>query len=268
MPNKKVKEKVAQEGFVFDKVNHLYYLDGIPLIGTTTVLKVISKPQLIQWAADETAKFLGWFNEKYDDGTGAELGAKRFAELIVLTPEAYQEALGEARVAHRRKKEAGGDIGKSVHQMIEDWVRLAIVASEGYLTGKLPIVENDAEAKMLANFWNWASENKVKFLESEKKVYSRTHWFAGTLDLIFEMDGKIFVGDVKTASNIYNENFYQMAAYDICLREMGGQKIDGYLVINLKKDGTMDLKMTENLEINKQAFLHALELHKIINSME
>ena len=52
------------------------------------------------------------------------------------------------------------------------------------------------------------------------------------------------------------------------LEEMGVDDIEGYIVINLTKDGTMDMKRADNMAINKQAFLSALELYKIINSLE
>ena len=82
--------------------------------------------------------------------------------------------------------------------------------------------------------------------------------------MIFDMDGKKYIGDVKTASGIYNEAFFQMGAYDLCLEEQG-YETDGYLVINIKKTGGFDLKVAENREINKRAFLSALELYKITN---
>jgi hypothetical protein len=82
------------------------------------------------------------------------------------------------------------------------------------------------------------------------------------------MDGKKYVADIKTGSGIYNEAFFQMGAYHLMLEEMGYNDIQGYLVINLKKDGKMDLKMAIDLETNQQAFLAALKLYKIINSFK
>jgi hypothetical protein len=83
------------------------------------------------------------------------------------------------------------------------------------------------------------------------------------------MDGKKYIGDIKTSSGIYNEAFFQMGAYDLCLEEMGEHTdIEGYIVINLKKDGKMDLKRADNMGINREAFVHALGLYQIINSLK
>ena len=43
--------------FTFDEKRHRYYLDGKAMTGCTTVLGVIAKPALIQWAADKAAAY-------------------------------------------------------------------------------------------------------------------------------------------------------------------------------------------------------------------
>ena len=119
------------------------------------------------------------------------------------------------------------------------------------------------------NFRQWVEENKIEFLESEKHVWSKEFWIGGITDGIMKMDGKKYVFDIKTSSNIYNDMFFQMAAYALCLEEMAEHKdIEGYIVINLKKDGSIDFKRADNMEVNRNAFLAALSLHKIINSLE
>jgi hypothetical protein len=237
----KLAEKIKtlpQTGFHFDEEEHLYLLDGKPLTGVTTILRVLAKPALIQWSADEACKYV---------------------QTNLTNIEQLDTVLKEARLAHRKKKEKAGDIGTEAHKLIENWIK-----------GERPLVldKKTQVGKMVHNFVDWAIENKVEFIESEKRLYSQKHWYAGTVDLVFEMDGKRYIGDIKTSSGIYQEAFYQMGGYEIALDEMGFGKVDGYLVINLKKDGTMDLKVSDNREINKQAFLHCLELYKIINSLE
>jgi hypothetical protein len=254
-------DAVKERQFTFDEKRHRYELDGKPLTGVTTILGVIAKPSLIQWAADMTASFFGWVNPKYEtqDIEKLELPA---------TKQEFFDRLCEARVQHCKRKEKAGDIGTQAHKHIELLVISAIKETGGYFSETLKY-ECEPQVNIMVNhFIKWAIDNKVKFIESEKRLYSMKHWFAGTCDLVFEMDGKRYIGDIKTSSAIYNEHFFQMAGYEIALEEMGYPKVDGYLVINLKKDGKFDLKIAENTEINKQAFLHALGLYKVINSLE
>ena len=223
--------------YKFDDKNHIHLLDDKPLHGVTTVLSVISKPALISWAARMATEYVRDNLKSMDD-----------LEIV----------LEEAKNAHRKKKEKAGDWGTAVHLAIEEWIK----------DKKEPKLE--AEQKVVFDkFKDWVKENKVEFLESEKHLYSKELWIGGVVDLVMTIDGKKYIGDIKTSSGIYNEAFFQMAAYDLCLREMGGyEDIEGYLVINLKKDGTIDFKRADNMEINRQAFLSALSLYKIINSLE
>lgn len=184
----------------------------------------------------------------------------------------------EARTAHRKKKETAGDWGKDTHSFIEQAIKKCIPLWEGKMMYEdfedansdefhTQGVDNNIQIAV-SNFFGWARESEVKFLESEKHVWSKELWIGGVLDMVFEMGGKKLIGDVKTSSAIYNEHFFQMAAYELCLEEMGVKDIDGYLVINLKKDGSMDLKIAENREINKEAFRHALGLYKITQNLK
>lgn len=228
--------------YKFDEKRHIHLLDGKPLCGVTTVLAVISKPQLIQWSANMAVQYLN------------DNAKMIYEDEIVIT----KKVLEKAKTAHRTKKEKAGTWGTEVHNAIEDWIKYE---KEPKLEGTQKIVFD--------KFKEWAKENKVEFLESEKHVWSREHWIGGIVDLVFRMDGKKYIGDVKTGSGIYNEAFFQMGAYDLCLQEMCEHKdIEGYIVINLKKDGVMDLKRADNMDINREAFRHALGLYKIINSLE
>lgn len=265
---------IAEKGerFKFNETKHRYTLDDKPLTGVTTILQVISKPALIQWAADETAKHLGWYNIRYTDGEALRL-AQTFLEtqlklVAAMDSETYLKFLSEARIKHIKHKQDAGTIGTNVHAEIERLVKNAIKYWGGFLPEQAIETVNPDVVTIVLNFMQWAIGNKVKFLESEKRLYSEKHWYAGTVDLVFEMGGKRYIGDIKTSNAIYNEHFFQMAAYEICLEEMGTEKVDGYLVINIKKDGTIDLKVTENRQINKEAFLHALGLYKLINSIQ
>lgn len=229
--------------YEFDKEGHVHWLDGKPLHGVTAVLSVISKPALIQWAANMACDHIYNTISRWDEG----LNYDKMFDLIK-----------EARSAHKVKKEKAGDWGTKVHAAIENWIKF----------GGLPELE-DTQMIAFNHFKKWAEDNKVKFLESEKHLWSKEMWLGGIVDLVFEMDGKKYIGDIKTSSGIYNEAFFQMGAYHLMLQEMGeADDVEGYIVINLRKDGKMDMKMATDLELNQQAFKHALGLHKIINSIK
>ncbi len=235
--------------YEFNKEKHHHSFDGKPLMGVTTVLSVISKPMLIQWAANMACDYI-------KDAQVWKL-VPETPPMVMIDRSDLDNLIKEARSAHRKKKEKAGDWGTAVHAAIENWIKF----------GGLPELE-DTQMIAFNDFKEWAEDNKVKFIESEKHVWSEKMWTGGIVDLVFEMEGKKYIGDIKTSSGIYNEAFFQMGAYHLMLEEMGVKDIEGYIVINLKKDGTMDLKRADNMKINQDAFLSALNLYKIINSLK
>lgn len=225
--------------YTFDPKEHLHLYDGKPLTGTTTVLQVISKPMLIQWAANQAVDYI-LANKLVGGSTTAIVPVDVFKE---------------ARVAHRKKKEAGGNWGSTLHALIEAYVK----------HGTKPAVDCDPIMKLaFDHFVKWAADNGVTFLESEIHVYSLDMWVGGICDLVFKIGDQIWLADIKTSSGIYPEHFFQMASYEMCLKEMGlYPKVAGYIVLNLKKDGTFEEKRSISNEDNQDAFKAALKLYRI-----
>lgn len=244
---------MPQTGFHFDEATHLYLLDGKPLTGVTTILGVIAKPALIQWAADMATGHIKtsvelFYNIPFD---GYKIPKKDFEIMI-----------GAARTQHAKRKKAAGDVGSFAHKWIEQYANAKIQGT------KLP--ERDpAFGFMTDHFVKWAEDYEVKFLQAELRVYSRKYWYAGTLDLLVEIAGKVYIVDVKTGGGIYPEHFFQMAGYQIAVEEQNVlPKIEGHIVLNIKKTGEFEKREYFNLEQNKEAFLAALTLYRAIESMK
>jgi hypothetical protein len=105
-------------------------------------------------------------------------------------------------------------------------------------------------------------------------------WIGGIADIICEIDGKRYVGDIKTSSGIYPEAYIQCSAYAECLREMSEttpeqklmntvkQFFDGVVVINLKKDGKFDVGFNYDIEGNLRCFEAALCIYRHMESLK
>ena len=227
--------------YEFNKEKHLHMLDGKALTGCTTVLSVIAKPALIPWAVKTCADFI----------------LKALEDKKEITPSVVEEA----KKQHRLTKEKAGDWGTEVHSWVERWIMAQIVGDKSQEPHR---PENDLKWQACQHFVKWATDNKVTFKESEKNVYSEKMWLGGIVDVVCEIDGKTWIADIKTGSGIYPEHFWQMAAYDMCLEEMGlYPEMTGHIVLNLKKDGTFDERRSVSNEDNKQAFKAALTIYRV-----
>lgn len=242
---------MTENKYTFKENGHQHLWDGKRMTGVTTVLGVIAKPALIGWAANMAVDYV-------KDRLGrTENGDFTNDENLVWTTS--KKILEEARKAHTKKKEAAGDIGKLVHSAIEEYVK----------NGTEPKLDKQG-TKMFENFKKWVADNKVKFLESEKHLYSEKLFVGGICDAIVEIDGQKWLADWKTGgTRIYPEAMAQMAGYEILAREMGiYQDITGYIVLGIFKDGTMEEKRTVSNDDCKKMFMAAYDIYRINQKIE
>lgn len=235
----------------FDEANHIYTLDDKPVTGVTTILKVINKPALLQWSASEAVKYIETevanIASKNDDLEYMKELAREWANILL-----------KAKTAYRRKADKAADTGSLAHAWVEKYINAKI-------KGEKEPEREEALALMTDNFVKWVEENKVKFLSSEQRVFSKKSWYAGTYDFDCEIDGKIYLGDLKTSSGIYSEMFFQTAAYQNAIQEMNEPNevpIQGNIIVNCRKDGKFDCQMTEEYEQNLKAFMGALAIYR------
>lgn len=263
------KQEIPSEGFHFDGTltaggnkRHDYYLDGKKLTGVTTVLGTIAKPNLLQWYADMAVGNLGWLNPKYNTPEKAQEAASKELEGIkALDTVQWVERLSQARLAANNRKEDTADLGSRVHSWIENFINAKIANTQ-----PPALTDNDSDiADICRKFTEWAYENVDKFLESEKKMYSRNLWLAGTVDFTFiAKDGRKYVGDIKTANAIYDRTYFaQTAAYRIMLEEMGEKDFAGSWIVRCGKDGSFEALASYDFETDKTIFESAYNLYRL-----
>ena len=228
--------------YEFNEAKHLHLLDGKPLTGCTTILGVLAKPVLIPWAAKMTAEFL---KDKLD-------GIKKLDQIN------WELLLEEAKKAHVKRKTDAGNYGTKTHEEVERYI------TNRMLTDKKAKDTTEYE-KSISKFIDWAVKNKVKFLETEKNIYSEEKFIGGIVDFVCEIDGQVWIGDIKTSgSGIYSEHMFQCAGYQIMLNDMGLYlNITGYLILNLKENGEFLEKRSISNEENKKIFLNCLEIYRV-----
>jgi len=112
-------------------------------------------------------------------------------------------------------------------------------------------------------FLRWIKEYKVKFIESERLVYSKKYDYVGLMDLKARINGKLALVDFKTSKGVYNEYRYQVAAYLYADQEESGDKYEECWIIKFDKDdGNFEAHKIEDFEDDYKAFLGALQVKK------
>lgn len=201
-----------------------YRVDGKRVPGVTTVLGVLDKPALLGWAAR----------------TAADAAVEACAN--GLPPDAAKE-VGRKAVFARRDKAA--DLGTRAHALVE-----------AYFSGEAMRVQlDDPEGAKVYS----CARRAINHIEAtctrvvlSEAAFTSPMGFGGTLDLVVERNGRLFVADLKTGKGAHDEVVPQLAAYRWLLGNgtpSEGAKnlfVDGGLVFHVPIDGD---EVTEH-EIN------------------
>ena len=233
----------------FNESKHRYEWDGKLVPGVTTILQCISKPALIQWSAGMASDY--WLAEIKN--------AQNEKRLECFGLEDFSKIHKEAKVAHRKKVQAAADSGSSVHEYAEAFIKKT----------ELPELDNDEVKRGVEAFHKWLDAHKVKFMASERRIFSKEHWYAGTCDFVAEIDGEIAVGDFKTSSGIYPEMRFQVAAYQHAIQEEKGVQFQRREIIRFdKKTGEFEAKTFRDFALDFSGFKAALDLHRALKAIE
>ena len=121
--------------------------------------------------------------------------------------------------------------GTQVHNLIE----------EGIKKRKVEWLDTENKAKysqkvweMVIRFNNFWSIYSPEPILVEEIVYSDTEKFAGTVDLVVKLDGKVWLIDIKTSNGLYRSYDLQVAGYAKALKEYRNIKVDKIGIIWLK----------------------------------
>jgi hypothetical protein len=212
---------------IFDDYKHEYWESGVEVTSVTKALSVINKPTLVAWAANkaiEAASIMIQPGKTYDE-----------VELATIWE--------SARKAHYQAKTDAGTLGILVHKWVEHYIKTG-----GGKTGEMPPMPvNDKLKDSIDKFLKWQERHQVEFLTSEQPIFSKKYRYAGTLDFVCKLDGKLFLGDLKTSSGIYPEQFIQTAAYrQARTEEFPQENYFGQLIVRIGKDGSFEFARVVN----------------------
>ncbi|MEA3272242.1 MAG: hypothetical protein U9P90_01075 [Patescibacteria group bacterium] len=214
--------------------------DGTPkmlrIAGVTSIIKIDKSQYLIPWAVEETINYLRNNLNRINDNA--------------------KQLLEDAKAESERQKREAGDIGKAIHEWIENHAK--------GLTPDMPTEENIKRG--VISFMEWEEQNKVGYLESEKIVYSKKYDYVGTLDMVAKVNGKLYLLDLKTGNRIYPDHFMQTAAYLKADTEERTIKYDGRIILRVSKETEEEhiKRLTDKGQekyINYKAF-EAIEIDK------
>jgi genome maintenance exonuclease 1 len=220
-------EFTAYTGFQIEyrDASHRYWIheDGerLPVPSVTGANNVLDKAALIPWA----------------ERMGAE-GALRLEREGKLSDTPIENAVyamrsyGEGAGA---KRDEGAERGTSIHEALRDFCEAGQVPS----LSNWPL-EHRGYVKALCRF---LLKNDPEPVLVERVVGSVKHKYAGRLDLLARIKGKLKLIDLKSSTGkarVFREAHVQTAGYDLALPECGIELAETPIIVALGEDGSME----------------------------
>jgi hypothetical protein len=223
-----VRERTEYEDFVVEFMpnSHRYAIVqenrrySVPSV--TGVLKILNKPALIGWA----------------ERCGAE-GALRMERAGDLTypdgscvrPEEAIQIIRQAGEGADARRNMGARRGLALHQAQQAYCELQDVPNVG---------DFDPEVRgYVQGYCRWLLRDEPEPILTEQVVGSSRHRYAGRLDMLARINGRIVLPDLKTSARAYPEQHLQIAGYWGAMRECYPQiEIDEGLIVIVGADGS------------------------------
>ncbi len=173
---------------------HRYLVDGKPCPGVTTVLGIVDKPALKFWFAKKAIEFVVSNWSFFKDRSVDEV----------------KELFFQALKHPERETTKSANMGNLAHKQVE-------LIAKGLIT----LEQADQQVSHITSeFVRWCKEEEFVLEQSEVKLISQLHWYAGTADLVCRLRRIKWLSDLKSGKSIYPEMGKQLAGYRGAYLEM------------------------------------------------
>lgn len=140
----------------------------------------------------------------------------------------WANSLGFKRKSYKKTLEESSEIGTNAHESIDKFLEFNINCD--------PYFDPQA-SNAYKSFKKWWDDihtcNNIKIIYHEHTLVCK--YFGGTLDGLYEINGKLYIVDYKTSNHVTYRYFLQIAAYRYMLREVYDIYVDGCIVLQLSK---------------------------------
>jgi len=138
----------------------------------------------------------------------------------------WQVTVGRKKSNEIMKKR--GDFGTLIHKLIQVTLKGETVDLSNY----------DEEANVTMKlFDDFLTEHEIKPKLLEQHLWlelSKEYRYAGTVDFVGYVDGKLMILDWKTSKAIYDDMWLQLAAYIVALEAQTGERVDSCGILQIR----------------------------------
>ena len=191
--------------------SHRYYINGKQPPGVTTIGNI----------KDKSRALMSWKGQRITDYLLKKLKSGKIDERTVCIASYIDEI----------EKEEAADFGLAIHDWAEHYIKFKLGKEK-----EMPEMPEIKQVQVGVNsFLDWEKEYKVKFISSERIVYSKKYDFIGRMDIEAKIDKDLCLVDLKSSNGLYNGVNLQTAAYVKADEEESNREYKGRWAIRLAK---------------------------------
>jgi hypothetical protein len=247
---------------------HMYRINGRRTKGVTTIVGVLDKPGLVNWAVNQACDFM-------------QQNCKALDEV------SFIELIRTARKAHDASRDKAADYGTAAHDWLQSWIEADIARANktdqtyfklepmGRLNYGYPnLPENKHLLYTVSAALDWIRDNGVSFEATEQIVYSKMFGYAGKFDWIGRirsLENKRVLADWKTSNSLSKSHAIQAAGYRVAIEEeTGADSFDGCVLVKIPKyNEELDVKVLmdtkEKYDLYKNVFKMCAHIYNALS---
>lgn len=172
--------------------------------------------------------------------------------------------LGLQGIDSTKYRDKMADVGTIVHLSLLAHLTNATPDLSEYSQADIDIAQN-----CMKSYLEWEKSHKVEPVLVEVPISSDVYGYGGTPDCFAYVNGELELIDFKTSGGIWNEYFYQLAAYRQLLIEQG-HKVNKARILRIGKDSNGDFedRTITTFDNEFQLFLHCLSIYNLLKTMK
>lgn len=200
---------------------------------------------------------------KYETSDGIKVPGVTTILQILAKPALIHWAwdLGTKGIDYRKHRDRMADIGTLAHLMIVDYLKNEKSDYPEYSKSDIDKAEN-----CLISFYEWLKHKELKPIDIETPLVSNLYGYGGTVDCYCWLDGIPTLIDFKTSKAIYDEMYYQVAAYKQLLNEHK-KEVSEVRIIRIGRDETEGFEDRRVIGLDNywNIFFYTLNIYKLKN---
>jgi len=177
----------------------------------------------------------------------------------------WANRLGLQGIDSTKFRDKAADIGTITHLLIMAHLTRKEIDLTEYAKQDI-----DTAQHCMVSYYEWEKAHKVEPLLVETPLSSDIYGYGGTPDCLARINGELELLDFKTSTAIWNDHFYQLAAYRQLCIEKGYKDLNRARILRFGKDGDTGFedRLITKFDNEFELFLHCLSIYNLLKTMK